>query len=70
MLIRIRQGKGRRDRDVPLSPILLEDLTRILAMDEAENVFVSRHSQRLVSRQSRNFRFHSYLERGTGLEPV
>jgi integrase len=26
MLIRIRQGKGRRDRDVPLSPKLLETL--------------------------------------------
>jgi integrase/recombinase XerD len=26
MLIRIRQGKGRRDRDVPLSPTLLETL--------------------------------------------
>jgi integrase/recombinase XerD len=26
MLIRVRQGKGRRDRDVPLSPKLLETL--------------------------------------------
>jgi len=26
MLIHIRQGKGRRDRDVPLSPKLLETL--------------------------------------------
>ena len=26
MMIRIRQGKGRRDREVPLSPKLLENL--------------------------------------------
>ena len=52
MLIHIRQGKGGRDRDVPLSPKLLETLARVLALDEAEDVPVPRHGQRLASRQT------------------
>ena len=41
MIIHIRQGKGGKDRDVPLSPKLLGDAARVLALDEAEDLSVS-----------------------------
>jgi integrase/recombinase XerD len=44
MVLHIQQGKGGRDRDVLLSPRLLETL-RVLAMDEAEDVSLSRHGE-------------------------
>jgi integrase/recombinase XerD len=52
MLIHIRQGKGRRDRDVPLSPKTAGDIAPVLAVDEAEDVPIPRHGQRLTSRQT------------------
>jgi len=33
MVIHIKQGKGRKDRDLPLSPKLLETISRILALE-------------------------------------
>ncbi len=52
MLIHIRQGKGRRrsGRAVKSEPV--GDATRVLALDEAEEVLVSRHRKRLTSRQA------------------
>jgi len=41
MMIRIH-GKGRRDRDVPLSPKLLETLRLVLALEKAHDLSVSR----------------------------
>ena len=42
MLIHIQRGKGGRDRYVPLSPTLLDDAARVLPVDAAEDVAVSR----------------------------
>ena len=42
MLIHIQRGKGGRDRYVPLSPTLLDDAARVLPLDAAEDVAVSR----------------------------
>ena len=52
MIVHIRQGKGNRDRDVPLTPKLLEDAAGVLAVDEAQDLFVSRHGQQLACRQA------------------
>ena len=51
-MIHIRNGKGGRDRDVPLSPKLLEDAARVLALDEAEDLVVPRIREGLASRRS------------------
>jgi integrase/recombinase XerD len=45
MMVHIRQGKGDHDRDVPLSPKLLETLRVYLALDKAQNLSVSRHRE-------------------------
>ena len=42
MLIHIQHGKGGRDRYVPLSATLLDDAARVLPVDAAEDVVVSR----------------------------
>lgn len=51
MMIRILQGKGNVDREVPLSPKLL-DTAAVLALDETKDVLVSRHGKGLASRQA------------------
>ena len=50
MVVHVRQGKGRRDRDVPLKPGPAGSTTRLLAMDEAEDVPVSRLGRWLAGR--------------------
>ena len=50
MVIHIQQGKGGRDRDVPLEPEAARDTARVLALDEAEDLPVSRHGEQLASR--------------------
>ena len=50
MVVHIRQGKGRRDRDVPLSPALLEELRGLLALDEAEDLPIPGPGRWLASR--------------------
>jgi integrase/recombinase XerD len=50
MVIHVRKGKGGRDRDVLLSPKLFGDSARVLAMDEAAHLSVSRHSEQLAGR--------------------
>ena len=52
MLIHIQRGKGGRDRYVPLSPTLLTTLARVLPVDAAEDVAVSRDRRRLARRQA------------------
>ena len=56
MLIHIQRGKGGRDRYVPLSPTLLDDAARVLPVDAAEDVAVSRHRRRLARRQAHHAR--------------
>jgi integrase/recombinase XerD len=51
MVIHIRQGKGGKDRDVPLSANLLETL-RVLAVDAAPDVSVPRHGEQLARGQT------------------
>jgi integrase len=46
MVVHVRQGKGGRDRDVLLSPKLLETLR------EAANISVPRYGQQLASRRA------------------
>ncbi len=41
MIVHIRHGKRNRDRDVPLSPKLLETLREYLALDAAQDVSAS-----------------------------
>ena len=43
MVLHIQQGKGGRDRDVPLSPQAVGDSAGVLAMDEAADLPVPRH---------------------------
>ncbi len=43
MVIHIRQGKGARDRDVPLSPRLLEELRSWWRLEEAAWLSFSQH---------------------------
>ena len=50
MMIRIEQGKGGRDREVPLSPTLLQDPARLLELDETQNLSVPGNSQGLACR--------------------
>ena len=45
MLVHVHQGKGRRDRDRAVQPETAGELTRVLAVDEAEDVFVPRHGE-------------------------
>ena len=42
MVLHVRQGKGKRDRDLPMTPKLFGYLTRVLALDEAENLSLPR----------------------------
>jgi len=48
MVIHVHQGKGSRDRDVLLTPKLLETLPRVLALDEAQDLSVPRHGEQLA----------------------
>src|SRR5262249_3822002 len=43
MVIHIRQGKGSRDRDVPLSPKLLEALREYWRWEETAVLFISKY---------------------------
>ena len=52
MIVHIRQGKGNRDREVPLTPKLLGNVTRVLALDETQDLSVSRHGRWLAGRQA------------------
>ena len=51
MLIHIRQGKGNRDRDVPLSPKLLETLREYWRWMKPKTYLVPRHGERLARGQ-------------------
>ena len=42
MIVHIRQGKGRKDRDVPICPRLLETLREYWRSKETEDLAVSR----------------------------
>ena len=44
MVVHIQGGKGRKDRDVMLSPVLLEALRELLAPTEAQDLALPRHS--------------------------
>ncbi len=48
MMIRITQGKGGRDREVPLSPTLLKTLRIYWRWDEAQNLLVPGNSGRMA----------------------
>ena len=48
MLIHIQHGKGGRDRYVPLSATPAGDAPRVLPLDAAEDVVVSRHDPELA----------------------
>src|ERR1700730_14295531 len=50
MMMRIDQGKGDRDREVPLSPTLLN--ARLLALDEAKNISLPGNSEWLARRRA------------------
>ena len=52
MILHIRQGKGGKDRDVPLSPDSAGDPAGVLALDAAADVSVSGHGQRPPRRQA------------------
>jgi integrase len=52
MMIRINQGKGSRDREVPLSPKLLRDPARLLALDAAHNLSLSRYREESARRRA------------------
>ena len=45
MVIHIRRGKGMRDRDVPLTPKLLEALRDYLALEEASRLSVPQQGE-------------------------
>jgi integrase/recombinase XerD len=47
MVLHVQQGRGGRDRDVPLSPKLLRGPAGVLALDEAQDLSVSRHGEQL-----------------------
>jgi integrase len=64
MIIHIRQGKGGKDRDVPLDPKLRENAPGILPVDEAQNVSIPPHRARLARRQAHHSQ--SSLERVPG----
>ena len=51
MMIRINQGKGGRDRDVPLSPKLLETL-RVYWRDAAHHLSLSRYREESARRRA------------------
>jgi integrase/recombinase XerD len=59
MVLHVRKGKGNRDRDVPLTPKLIETL-RLLAMEETEALSVSQSEsfQRWPSHQHENRLFY------------
>ena len=50
MVIHIRKGKGGHDRDVPLSRKAAGNAARVLALDEAQELSIPRHSQELAQR--------------------
>jgi site-specific recombinase XerD len=52
MLIHIERGKGGRDRLRAAEPDTARDAARVLPMDAAEDVAVSRHRPRLAGRQA------------------
>ena len=55
MMVHIRQGEDGYDRSIPLSEKLLEQLRTLLALDEAEELSVSRHGEELASGRSRHY---------------
>jgi integrase/recombinase XerD len=55
MLIRIAQGKGRRDRYVPLSPKLLETLRIYWRWMQPKTFFVSGYRERIARRRPHPF---------------
>lgn len=55
MMVHIRQGKGGHDRDIPLSEKTSGDAPCLLALDEAEELSVSRHIEELASGRSRHY---------------
>ena len=52
MLIHIQHGKGGRDRYVPAQRDAAGDAPRVLPLDAAEDVVVSRHDSELAGRQA------------------
>ncbi len=53
MVVHVRQGKGNRDRDLPLSAKLLEIPARVLPLDETADLPVSRPGELLPGRCTR-----------------
>ena len=56
MLLRVEQGKGYRDRDVPLSPTLLAALARVLPLDAAADLSFPGDAAGLARRPADHFR--------------
>ena len=56
MVLRVEQGKGGRDREIPLSPTLLAALARVLPMDAAADLSLSRDAPRVARRSRRSRR--------------
>ena len=52
MMVHVRQGKGGRDRDVPLSPALLEALRDYWRWMKPKTYLVPRYGQWLASRRT------------------
>ena len=50
MVLRVEQGKGGRDREIPLSPTLLAALRQVLPVDATEDLSLSRDAPRLAGR--------------------
>ena len=56
MVLRVEQGKGGRDREIPLSPTLLAALRRVLPLDATADLSLSRDAPRLARRCARSRR--------------
>ena len=50
MVLRVEQGKGGRDREIPLSPTLLAALRQVLPVDATEDLSLSWDAPRLACR--------------------